>query len=128
MPEPTAVRVAREYWRLMGTNQFGAVATVLAEDFILEWPQSMERIRGPERFVQMNIEYPSRGPWQFAVQRIVGDEREAVSDVIVSDGHQTARAISFFTVTDGAIVRLVEFWPEPYQAPPNRGHLTERLE
>jgi hypothetical protein len=54
-------------------------------------------------------------------------EFEVVSDVTVTDGVQTARAISFFTVAGGKIRRLVEFWPEPYEAPAHRAHLVERM-
>jgi hypothetical protein len=57
----------------------------------------------------------------------VGGESEAVSDVTVTDGVQVARAISFFTVAQGKITLLVEFWPEPYAAPTNRAHLVEAM-
>ena len=57
-----------------------------------------------------------------------GCETEAVSDVSVTNGAQNARAVSFFTVSQGKITRLVEFWPEPYAAPENRAHLVERVE
>jgi ketosteroid isomerase-like protein len=124
----TARDLVREFWRLMATNDFAAVAAVLAPEFVLEWPQSRERIRGPDRFVRMNQEYPAHGPWKFTVHRIVGDASEAVSDVSVTDGVQAARAISFFTAASGRIVRVVEFWPEPYQAPAHRAHLVERME
>lgn len=50
---------------------------------------------------------------------------EDVTDVSVTDGVQSARAISFFTVTNGKITRIVEYWPEPYPAPANRAHLIE---
>jgi ketosteroid isomerase-like protein len=123
-----AIDVAREFWRLMSTNDFGSVGQVLAPDFVLEWPQSKERIRGAGRFAQMNSEYPAHGPWRFTINRIVGGESEAVTDVSVTDGIQTARAISFFSVTNGKIDRLVEFWPDPYPAPANRRHLTETFD
>lgn len=122
-----AVTVAREFWRLMATNDFDSVAHVLAPEFVLEWPQSGERIRGTANFARMNAEYPAHGPWRFAVHRLVGNDDEAVSDVGITDGVQIARAISFFTVTAGRIVRLVEFWPEPMVAPAHRAHLVERL-
>jgi ketosteroid isomerase-like protein len=123
-----AAEVVREFWRLMATNDFASVAAVLAEDFVLEWPQSGERIRGAERFAQMNAEYPAHGRWTFAIHCIVdGGASEAVSDVGISDGVQHARAISFFTVASGRIVRLVEFWPEPYAAPAHRAHLVEAM-
>ena len=123
-----AVDVVREFWRLMASNDFDSVRAVLAPGFVLEWPQSRERIRGGERFARMNSEYVAHGRWQFTINRIVGGDGEAVSDVSVTDGVQHARAISFFSIDDGRISRLVEFWPEPYDAPPNRSHLVEPME
>jgi len=117
----------REYWRLMATNDFASVAAVLAPEFVLEWPQSNERIRGAANFARMNAEYPSHGPWRFEVHRIVASQEAAVSDVGVTDGVQSARALSFFTVSQGKVTRLVEFWPEPYAAPANRAHLVEPI-
>jgi hypothetical protein len=75
----------------------------------------------------MNAEYPSHGPWRFEVHRLVASEGAAVSDVGVTDGVQTARALSFFSVSEGRITRLVEFWPEPYAAPASRAHLVEPI-
>lgn len=123
-----ASHVVQEFWRLMATNNFHAVAPVLAQDFVLEWPQSKERIRGAANFALLNTEYPARGQWVFTINRIVGSEKEAVSDVFVTDGVQQARAISFFTVEHGKITRMVEFWPEPYEAPFDRSQFVERIE
>ena len=125
--DAAAVDVVHEFWRLMATNDFLSVSEVLAEEFVLEWPQSKERIRGAERFALMNREFPAHGPWRFTLNRVFGSETEAVSDVSVTDGVQAARALSFFTVANGKITRLVEFWPEPYAAPENRAHLAERM-
>ncbi len=111
----------------MASNDFHSVARVLAPEFVLEWPQSGERIRGAERFACMNSEYPAHGPWRFTVNRLVGGGNEVVTDVEISDGVQTARAISFFTIGDAGILRLVEFWPEPMPALANRAHLVERM-
>lgn len=128
MSESASIAVVREFWRRMATNDFDAVAEVLAPDFVLEWPQSRERIRGAATFARMNREYPAHGRWQFDVHRIVGGASDAVSDVSVTDGVQRARAISFFTIAGGRIARLVEYWPEPYPAPANRAHLVESMD
>jgi ketosteroid isomerase-like protein len=124
----TAVKVAQQFWDRMHTNDFESVAALLAPDFVLEWPQSKERIRGAERFVRMNAEYPAHGRWRFTVHRLVGNERDAVSDVGITDGVQHARAITFFEVADGRVRRITEFWPEPYDAPADRAHLVERMD
>ena len=128
MPLAAADSIVGTFWSLMASNNFASVAAVLAPDFVLEWPQSRERIRGAERFARMNHEYPAHGTWRFTVNRIVAGASEAVSDVTVTDGVQTARAISFFTLHDAKIVRIVEYWPEPYPAPANRTHLVEAME
>lgn len=119
--------VVEEFWRLMATNDFPSVAQVLSDGFVMEWPQSRERIRGAATFAQMNAEYPAHGPWRFTIHRLVAGDSEVVSDVSITDGVQSARAISFFTLSNGKIEKLVEYWPDPYPAPANRAHLVELM-
>lgn len=123
-----AVQVVQEFWRLMASNDFQSVTAVLADDFMLEWPQSNERIRGAANFAQFNAEYPAQGRWVFTINRIVGNETDAVSDVSITDSVLQARAISFFTVEHGKIARVVEFWPENYEPPFDRTKWVERIE
>jgi GNAT superfamily N-acetyltransferase len=126
-PTRDPLAIVHEFWRLMGINDFAAVGAVLAPDFVLEWPQSQERIRGAANFAQMNAEYPAKGPWRFMVHRAVANGAEVVTDTSVTDGDVLGRALSFFTVRDGLITHITEFWPEPYPAPANRAHLVERM-
>src|SRR6266436_6655347 len=93
-----AVDVVARFWELMSTNDFRSVGSMLSDDFVLDWPQSNERIRGRDNFAAMNEEYPAHGGWTFTVNTVVGNDVEAVSDVSVTDGVQKARAISFFSV------------------------------
>ena len=60
------------------------------------------------------------------VSRIVGNDLEAVSNVSVSDGVQNARIISFFTVANGLIAKMLEFWSEDFPASENRKHWLRR--
>lgn len=124
----SAIELVRQFYVRMNTNDFRSAGLLLADEYVLEWPQSKERIRGRDNFVAVNEEYPAYGRWLFTVNRIVGNETEAVSDVSVTDGTQTARAITFTTVRDGRIVKQVEYWPDDYKAPGNRKHLVELME
>lgn len=119
--------VVKRFWSLMESNDFASVGEVLSDDFVLEWPQSGERIRGRENFGRMNQEYPAHGIWKFKINRILVDGDEAVSDVTVTDGVQQARAISFFSISDSKITKLLEFWPDPFPAPEHRRHLVEMM-
>lgn len=129
MPDQScAETVVREFWRLMATNDFHAVKPVLSPDLVVEWPQSGERMRGPENFARMNADYPTTGRWVFTINRLVGNGDKVVTQVRVSDGTQSAEPISFFTVRGDLIVRMVEYWPDPFPAAANRSRLVERME
>jgi len=123
-----ASSVVRRYWELMSTNDFTAVGGVLSDDFVCEWPQSNELIRGRAAFARVNAEYPAQGRWRFDVQRLVTEGQLVATDTVVEDDAVTARVVSFFTVEDGLITHLREYWPDDYPAPADRAHLVEPLD
>ncbi|HEU5238035.1 MAG TPA: nuclear transport factor 2 family protein [Pyrinomonadaceae bacterium] len=123
-----AVSLVQRFWELMMTNDFRSVGSILADEFMLDYPQSNERIRGRDNFAALNEQYPAHGRWRFVINRIVGNDSEAVSDVSVTDGVQQARVISFFSVRGQKIVKMVEFWPDPFAARDERKHLVERMD
>jgi ketosteroid isomerase-like protein len=110
----------------MQTNDFKAAGEFLHDDYVLEWPQSGERIRGRANFVAINENYPAHGRWEFAVRRVVAEQDEVVSDVEVTDGVITGRAITFSTIRDGKIAHQLEFWPDPFVPPGWRAEWTEK--
>jgi ketosteroid isomerase-like protein len=123
----TPEAVVRRFWALMASNDFTSVAQVLAPGFMLDWPQSGERIRGAADFALMNAEYPAQGPWRFSLTRLLVQGESVVTEVDVTDGAQRGHAISFFTVRDGLVQQIVEYWPDAFPAPANRSHLVERI-
>ena len=84
-----AVEVVRKFWELMMTNDFRSVGSVLSDDFALDWPNRMNA-SGRSNFAAMNEEYPANGRWRFVINRVIGDDTEAVSDVSITDGVQRA--------------------------------------
>lgn len=111
----------------MGENDFFAAAELLHEDFILEWPQSRERIRGRENFARLNTAYPAGGKWTFSINHIVSEGDMVVTDVSVSDGTRNDRAITFSTIRNGLIWKQSEYWAEPFEAPNWRAEWVERF-
>jgi hypothetical protein len=66
----------------------------------------------------------------FDVHRLVADGDTVVSEVTVTDGAQSARAIIFSEIQGEHIVRQVEYWPAAYDPLPGRADLmrpTERI-
>lgn len=120
-------QIIENFWSTMGTNDFYAVAQLLHDDYILEWQQSGERIRGRENFAAINTYYPANGKWTFKINHIVAEGDLVVSDVNVSDGTQHDRVITFSTIRDGKIWKQIEFWLEPFEAPEWREKWVERI-
>ncbi|MFJ9624735.1 nuclear transport factor 2 family protein [Streptomyces sp. NPDC101181] len=126
-----ALRAAVErYWAAAEDRQWDAFAATLADEVVYELPQTRERIRGKERYLRFNEEYP--GDWHVRVERIVTDaegrQAAARTEVTVAgEEPQELDAIHFFTFDEqGLIVGVTDFWPESYEPPAGREHLVER--
>ncbi|MBK8618290.1 MAG: nuclear transport factor 2 family protein [Anaerolineales bacterium] len=123
----TNKQILEQFWKTMATNDFYAVGQLLHDDYILEWPQSGERIRGRENFSALNTAYPAAGQWTFNLNHIAEDGDLVVTDVSVSDGKLKDRCITFSTIRDGKIWKQIEFWPDSFEAPAWRAQWVEKI-
>lgn len=110
----------------MQTNDFKSAGEFLHDDYVLEWPQSGEKIRGRAAFVAVNENYPAQGRWEFTIHQIIAEGEEVVSDVGVTDGVVTGRAITFSIIQNGKIIHQTEFWPDPFEPPAWRAEWIEK--
>lgn len=118
-------KTVESYWATADARDWTAFADMLAEDVVYTLPQTREVIRGRERYVQFNREYP--GDWHVRIERVVAEPGQAVTWTLVTVGLEEMHAITFFTTDDsGRIASITDFWPEPYEPPPGREHLVER--
>ena len=120
--------VVERFWAAMAANDFRAAAAILHDDYVPEWPQSGERVRGRDNFVAVNEHYPAAGPWRITLRRIVADQGAVATEAEVSDGVRRDRAITFSELREGRIVRQVEYWPDPMEAAAWRARWVERTD
>jgi ketosteroid isomerase-like protein len=123
MSEQENQRVVEQLWVAFDVFDFEAAGELVSDDFICELPQSRERICGRENFVAFNANYPGR--WRTRVERIVACGDTVVTDVALWSGDETARAVSFFELRDGKIVKETDYWPDPFEAPASRAQWVE---
>jgi hypothetical protein len=97
---------------------------LLHPDVVYELPQTRERIRGRDRYVTFNAEYP--GDWHIEPQVVLGDDHDGALLFRWTLDGESALAVAFFEVAGGTITRITDFWPEPYEPPSGREHLVER--
>ncbi len=120
-------QLLENFWATMATNDFYAASQLLHDDYILEWPQSGERIRGQENFAAINTFYPTEGKWEFTINHILAEGKLVTTDVSVTNGKLKDRVITFSTIRDEKIWKQVEFWPEIFVAPEWRKQWVERF-
>jgi ketosteroid isomerase-like protein len=120
-------QIVERFWATMQTNDFNAVGELLHDDYVLQWPQSGERLRGRANFIAVNENYPAHGRWEFTIHRILAEGVEVVSDVDVTDGVIMGRAITFSTIRDGKILHQTEFWPDPFEPAEWRAQWVEKF-
>ncbi|MFD7533804.1 MULTISPECIES: nuclear transport factor 2 family protein [unclassified Streptomyces] len=119
--------VVETYWSAADARDWDAFAATLADEVLYDLPQTRERIRGKERYLRFNREYP--GEWQVRVERVVadGEGRQAAVRTRFTVGAEELPAVHFFVFdATGRISGITDFWPEPYEPPAGREHLVER--
>jgi ketosteroid isomerase-like protein len=125
MDTETNRQLVIELWRRMGHFDFEGAGELLHDDYVCEWPQSRERIRGRDNFVALNANYPGR--WTDEVKRVIVESDQVVSEVMLTWENRTVMVMSFYEIRDGKIYREADYWPEPYAAPEWRAQWVERM-
>lgn len=120
--------IVSAFWDTMNGNDFFKAAEWLTEDFECVWPQSSEVICGRENFAAINTNYPAHGTWKFRINSLLAEGDQVVSDVSVTDGTVSARAITFHTIRNNKICKQVEFWPDDFAAPEWRAQWVKRTD
>ncbi|WP_369248055.1 nuclear transport factor 2 family protein [Streptomyces sp. R41] len=118
-------KTVERFWAAAESRDWATFSDTLAEDVEYTLPQTRERIRGRGRYVEFNREYP--GDWHLTVERVIAEPDQVVTWAHFTVGLDEMYAISFFTGDgSGRIAAITDFWPEPYEPPAGRDHLTER--
>ena len=104
----------------------GATAA-MAEDAIVEWPQSGERIVGKEACSVVYKNYPGGSP-AYTLRRISGEGDHFTVEAVADYHGQKSYVTNIVEFRDGKIVRQTDYFGTPYEAPSWRAGWVERME
>ncbi|MGO4461538.1 nuclear transport factor 2 family protein [Streptomyces sp. M-16] len=120
------LKVVAQLWERIEAHDWDGVAALIAEDAVIEWPVSGERIVGRANFVAVlrdegeDSADDERSLGAVEVLRILADGDLVVTEVEIPEEHVVYRAVSLWTVRDGEIVGAREYWTSPGQDPAPR--------
>ncbi|RST08484.1 nuclear transport factor 2 family protein [Streptomyces sp. WAC07149] len=111
-------------WERIEARDWDGVAGLVAEDAVIEWPVSGERIVGRANFVAVlrdeEDDTGGRSIGSVEVLRILADGDLVVTEVEIPEDHVLYRAVSLWTVRGGQVVGAREYWTSPGQDPAPR--------
>ncbi|MFB6825809.1 nuclear transport factor 2 family protein [Streptomyces virginiae] len=114
------LKVVARLWERFEARDWDGVAELIAEDAIIEWPVSGERIVGRANFIAVNSDDGDADERSVELLRILADGNLVVTEVEIPQDHVVYRAVSLWTVRDGEIVGAREYWTSPGQDPAPR--------
>lgn len=146
MSELNTREVVERYRRAMEATDLDGVVATLHEDYVEDYPQSGERIRGAANLRALMANYPGGEPRTSKVEQIIGaedswvmspsyipmrvdgsgDQYTAIAHIVYPDGSEW-HAIQLIRLKDGKIHRIASFYAAPFEAPAWRASFVERI-
>ncbi len=141
---PTNEAIVRRYAASLASHDLDELARLRHPEWMVEWPQSGERVHSNESFAAIVEGYPGGRP-QVEVSRIVGSEDRWVVTpgntvlrvggsgdfwwsewrMTYPDG-QEYQVVALMELRDGLVHRETVYWAPPFEAPDWRRPFVER--
>ena len=95
------------------------------ENYVMEMPQSGERIRGREKMREFQEAYPK--PPTMQLRRVIVREQLWVVEIVSDYGGRIYHPVLIIELRDGKIFRDTRYYAEPFEAPEWRARWVEPM-
>jgi ketosteroid isomerase-like protein len=127
MAEDDPATIVEQLWAKIGAGDFDGARALMSEDFVLEWPQSGERIEGPDDALEIDRNFPGGLPSMRFRRTVAGGDLAVLEvELTYSDG-SVYQAVSIAEVREGKVKRQTEYFAEPFDAPQWRAQWVTRM-
>lgn len=119
--------IAEQLWRAIGAGDWDGAKALMHDDYAQEWPQSGERIEGPDDALAIDRDFPGGVP-AMRFRRTTGSGELAVLEIELtySDG-SVYEGVSIVEVRDGKVARQIDYFAQPFEAPQWRSQWVRRM-
>ena len=115
----------QRHWAASDADDFAGEHQIYADDAILEYPQSRERIRGRQRIQASRMAQPNRK--RFAVRRILGAGELWISELVLTYDDRPVHVVSIMEFQGDRVVRETQYFAEPFEPGASRAHWVEPM-
>ena len=124
--EAREIRAALDtHWAASEANNFELEHQIYAEDAVLDYPQSGERIRGrrniqASRAAQPNIKH-------FTVRRILGAADLWVTEFVLTYDGRPSYTVSIMEFIEGKVAHETQYFSDAFEPGPSRAQWVEPM-
>jgi len=128
VPDRSVPELIEEHYERLLAGDEAAYSAIVHEDFVQEWPQSGERVRGKEACLNIARNYPG-GPPQLTLGRVTGEGDHWVVEATsrYPDGTDY-HVVAVLELRDGKIARETDYFGPVYPAPDWRRQWVEPID
>lgn len=120
------IRVALErHWAASDANDFETEHEIYADDAILDYPQSGERIRGRQNIQLSRTAQPNKK--RFSVRRILGIGDLWISEFVLTYDGQPSYVVSIMEFHGGKVAHETQYFGDPFEPGPSRAQWVEPI-
>jgi ketosteroid isomerase-like protein len=106
-----------EHWAASAAGDLEKEHDIYADNVIVDYPQSMERISGLQNIQALRGHHPSK-PSGFKVRRIIGKGDLWITEyVTVYDGQHHVPTVSIMEFHDGKVIHETQYFAERFEPP-----------
>jgi hypothetical protein len=125
MDEAAVRALIKDHFEWAGRNEVRA-SQIYADDAVLEFPQSGERIRGRANIIAFRTAYPANVT--FEMHRTIGRNDLWVNEYTIHyNGERPHKVVGIMEFRDGQVVRERIYINEPWEPPAWRAQWVERI-
>jgi ketosteroid isomerase-like protein len=115
-----------EHWAACDAGDQDRVHAIYADDVVVEWPQSRERVRGRANLQALREHHPSA--LRFDVRRVLGGGDVWVTEYVIRYDGRPVHTVSVMEFEGDRVVRETHHFADPFEPPAWRARWVEPLE
>jgi hypothetical protein len=113
------------HWAASNVGDFEAEHQIYADDAVLEYPQSGERIRSRAHIAASRQAQPNTK--RFAVRRVTGAAGLWISELVLTYDDRPFHVVSIMEFERGEVVRETQYFAEPFEPGASRRQWVELM-
>jgi hypothetical protein len=114
-----------QHWAASASGDLEAEHQIYDDNVLCEYPQSGEKILGRLNLQALRGHHPGK-PNGFVIRRIVGVNDLWVSEYVIRYQTTAVQTVSIMEFQNGKVIREVQYFADPFEAPAWRSQWVEK--